>query len=256
MRHLPLLVGIASAVIGLVVEGGSLSCGCDCGATGLSQADFQWANFASCTAGFNVSGNGLTVLPPIPPGFFLDLYGVIDLSFNAFTAVPPGAFQGVSFSVYARNEPALLDLSHNSLASVDPAAFQGLSCPQVCALDLSHNTLTYLPDEVFAGLALYSLDLSHNQVSGVASGTFGGATGSFILDLSVNSLSTLFPGAFFNVPLASLSLAYNNLTSLQAGVFTGAVFAGNNGGLPSVNLSHNELGTLEAGTYTHTHSHV
>lgn len=90
---------------------------------------------------------------------------ILDMSYNALTDLPEGAFEGLSRLV-------LLDLSHNKLTSLLNSDMF-LSLTSLVSLNLSHNILDYVHPRVFHGLkALDYLHLEHNNLTSLLPETF------------------------------------------------------------------------------------
>jgi hypothetical protein len=104
------------------------------------------------------------------------------------------------------------------------------------------------PDTFRSTSILATLDLSHNNVSALAVGAFGGLGRLQSLDLSANAMGTLGTGVFQSVPtLTTLILRDTPLTALRAGALAGLD--------QLLNLfldSSYELHTVEPGSFADT----
>lgn len=197
----------------------------------------------------------------------------LDLSNNAITSVPHGAFHSLAnlrnldLSHNRLEQPGDLDdlgklerlsLAHNRLATLTEVDFDGLHGLRV--LDLSHNAIGQLTSEPFQHLFdLDKLVLSNNRITTVALTT--GLETLKSLHLAHNYISTDVTFARGLKSLRHIDVSFNRMTSLQTGWFTDAqsltvanfshnviahvaseAFGG--ASVTSLDLSHNDLDTL------------
>ncbi|XP_049797448.1 chaoptin [Schistocerca nitens] len=173
----------------------------------------------------------------------LDRLKMLDLRGNRLTRISDEAFQ---------NLPELeeLDLAYNRLTSLDFTMLDQVGTLATFRLNASHNRLHSLESNSSAGLllghrgdpvAVHSnikvLDLSHNNVSGVARGYFRPVETSLThLYLSHNLLSNASRDLFGNMPhLQWLDLSHNELVEIDFDTFR------NTRRLQVLMLSHNLL---------------
>ncbi len=89
----------------------------------------------------------------------------------------------------------MLDLGWNSYESIEPGAFDGLS--KLVELDLRHCRLKTLEKGCFKSLAnLKTLNLLSNTISEIQQGAFNGLSNITCLDLVGNELDIISPGVF------------------------------------------------------------
>ena len=143
----------------------------------------------------------------------LSRLGILGLSGNAFTELPPHIFSGLSSLEH-------LSLHSNQLAELPPGVFSGLSNLEHLALSI--NALTELPPDVFSGLSnLEHLSLDRNAFTELPSGVFSGLSNLEHLSLDSNALTELPPAVFSGLSsLRYLGLS-NALTELPSGIFSG-----------------------------------
>ena len=168
----------------------------------------------------------LDSLADVRPRLFAGLSRLrfLSLRHNAFTSLPPGAFDGLSSLhtlVVANDDPFYAHSVHqNELSTLPPGLFRGL--PSLFTLALPGAGLTKLRPAAFedVGATLHVLDLNRNRLSVVDAGTFDGLPHLVVLDLSDNLLTSLPAGTLDHLPrLAQLFLGGNRLAALPAGMF-------------------------------------
>jgi internalin A len=155
---------------------------------------------ASGITELNLSGKGLTVLPP-EIGQLTKLER-LDLSDNDLTALPSEICQ--MMSLY------WLHLSRNRFADVPPEIFK---MTQLTHLNLSNNKLTELPLELFKLTNLIQLYLYHNTLSKLPPAICQ-LTHLETLDLNSNELAALPQEIGQLTNLTRLKLASNNFDEL------------------------------------------
>ena len=165
----------------------------------------------------------------------------LTMSHNSFTAVPTGAFSGLSSLIYL-----YLDFGNGDLTTIPANAFSGLSSLQFLNLNnngrlttvnsgafsgltalrdlnLTSAKLTAVPSEALSGLSsLRDLSLGGNRVIDVPANAFSGLSALEALYLTGNQIATLDSRAFSGLSkLDFLNLQNNQLTALPDGVFAG-----------------------------------
>ncbi|KAL5984677.1 Phytosulfokine receptor 1 [Asimina triloba] len=190
---------------------------------------------------------------------------LLDLSWNHLGGSIPPLFGGLGSLFF-------LDLSNNSLAGPIPESLTQIKCLISCnvsdddddessnfpffsrrsqstttlqynqftsfppTLDLGHNQLTGIISPGFGRLKdLHVLNLMYNNLSGSIPSELSGMTSLELLDLSFNDLSGTIPASLTNLSfLSTFSVAYNHLsgqipTGSQFSTFEAASFEGNPG---------------------------
>ncbi|WP_082236546.1 leucine-rich repeat domain-containing protein [Anaeromassilibacillus senegalensis] len=166
----------------------------------------------------NLENNGFTDLTAIEMAS--DTLEILDLSNEAFTELPEGAFQNLDL-------PALKQLYfyENDIADIAPGAFEGAP-PQLEWLDLSYNSLSQTPVGAFEGLSqLTTLDLEYNEVEVFSEMHFDGLDSLENLLFSWNNLEALESGDFDREGLRNLKyidFRRNAIDNVPAGTFAGA----------------------------------
>ncbi|CAG2236616.1 G-protein coupled receptor GRL101 [Mytilus edulis] len=105
-------------------------------------------------------------------------------------------------------------LSGNGIEEIYPSAFVGLS--QLQTLDLSHQRLVTLQSGTFLGLrSLFSLDLSYNTIQIIQGGGLNGLLKLLTLDISNNEIMMIESNAFHGLPnLRTLDIPMSFLTAV------------------------------------------
>nr|AUG89725.1 Toll-like receptor 3 [Penaeus japonicus] len=162
----------------------------------------------------------------------------LDLSTNNIWELPAGAFCHLA-------NLKLLNLSHNHLQDITQLGFGGGSTDRgvsscrsdVSSLDLSHNDVTVLASGSLQGLEqLQHLYLQNNELGKVDDNAFQGLRSLHTLDISNNRLVALPEDAFAHTPGLMYCRARNNsLSVLAPGLFGGLDH------LVELDLSYNEL---------------
>ncbi|ROT74583.1 toll3 [Penaeus vannamei] len=162
----------------------------------------------------------------------------LDLSTNNIWELPAGAFCHLA-------NLKLLNLSHNHLQDITQLGFGGGSSDRsvsscrsdVSSLDLSHNDVTVLVSGSLQGLEqLQHLYLQNNELGKVDDNAFQGLRSLHTLDISNNRLVALPEDAFAHTPGLMYCRARNNsLSVLAPGLFGGLDH------LVELDLSYNEL---------------
>ena len=174
--------------------------------------------------------------------------GGLDLSMNAVSHVPAGAFGMVNLSsalnltgsgvttfdpwAFAGLRALEMLLESNMLEVMPPFGFGNLSVPSASAIRLHGNPLKRLESDAFAQIVLEKL------VNG------GGVASGGELNLAGLDVETIKPFAFRGLQVARLVLADNNLTTLQARALSGLRCH------DSIDLSRNSLSTVAPGAFT------
>ena len=212
-------------------------------------------------------------LAKVPEGLFAGLSSprTLILQYNAFTSLPPRAFEGLSSldELFLDNgRPGRSSRYRHELSTLPPGLFSGLSSltylylgnaglrdlpsdafrevgATLAVLYLPNNKLDTLDAHAFDGLSnVYILDLAHNRLATLPPGVFDGLPDLRFVDLRDNQLTTLPPGVFDKQPdMSEMSLQDNRLAALRPDAFQ------NLGSLRTLRLHGNQLATLPPGLF-------
>eukprot|EP00041_Stephanoeca_diplocostata_P035245 m.1234281 g.1234281 ORF g.1234281 m.1234281 type:complete len:1427 (-) comp24665_c0_seq11:370-4650(-) len=133
------------------------------------------------------------------PGVGLD----IDASNGNVSVVPADLLQGVSFAV-------TLNLSNNQISFLPPSSFQFQG-----SVDLSHNDLSGIANGTFHNSPVRALNLSNNRITVFASSAFAYTFSLVDLDVSNNALSVLRVAMLSTMPaLGKFAVQGNRIYAL------------------------------------------
>ncbi|KAL1124150.1 hypothetical protein AAG570_001920 [Ranatra chinensis] len=158
----------------------------------------------------------------------LESLQVLTLQHNSVVSLRKRAFVGLKTL-------QILDMSHNHIEQLHMEQFKCLSHLRV--IDLSFNHIRSIPRDAFQNTKLERLDLSHNELVVMPSGSLGEVGFTLrVLDVSHNQIEQLDSSTFEETPLLTgLNLCHNKLTLVPDNVFTSV------GGLLRLELCGNRL---------------
>ena len=126
-----------------------------------------------------------------------------------------------------------------------PCRSGGFTASRLTTLDLSHNQIREFNLSTSSMPLLMMLNLSHNRLSTIASGSFSNLTNLQVLDVSFNRLTDLSGGMWEGpVELRELHLVGNELSRIKSGDFVSLRQ------LKDLHLSHNNIAVIEMNAFT------
>ena len=192
-------------------------------------ASIDQDTFAGTEANLEYVDMGYNSIEQVAPGLVLPAMKYLNLAENKLTDIE-GAFNLLSTL-------NVLILRDNAIEKVTPSTFSGMD--NLISVDLSENYIREVAPSVFSNSYLNEVNVSGNLLKELEQKTFINLPILEVLDLSHNNLVGIANGAFDAIPrLKRLYLHHNRLSSYKGDFFANM---DNDTDLNTLDLSFNEL---------------